>query len=967
MKSLFAVVFALGIAVFIHCQIRVCQPGFYTDPSGACQNCSLALPNCQLCDNKTMCTLCESGHMWINNSCTSVLDLCDPGFYFDPATSKCANCSSSLPYCEYCENGQSCLICSEGYLPDNGTCRSTHNITCQIGLYLDLNSLKCINCSDTMKGCEFCLNSTYCIECEPGWNMTNGMCSPDIRGGCPEGSFMDSISMSCIPCATFMPNCTACIDSTKCMNCTEGMQLLNGVCVLLISTCATGTYFNPSTNSCHACNASLQNCSACDNATFCTICSDGTPSSSGSCTQRIALEGQASICPDGAFPSDSGLCQPCILFLDNCIGCANSTWCTNCTNNSKLSNGKCVIGPVPPSGGVVPVNGTCPVGYFFNNSISNATAVCTLCSSIMVNCSICSDANNCLNCTNGSTVENGVCAPLSTLPSFNVSCYSGQYYNASVATCLNCNQTLPACISCRNSTLCEACLAGTNLRNGACYIFEGQNQCEVGAYLDPSNGNCVNCNNSLANCTACLNLTVCLNCTLGNSLINGTCIAVVAGPTPPSPSPCPAGSYFDTVANKCVNCSDFLPNCLACGSSTTCTLCMSNATLANGTCVASNAPCDVGAFMDPGTGVCLNCSSVLPNCTACLNSTICLNCTQGNSLMNGTCVLVGPIFCTNGSFFDPAANKCIFCKDVLPNCTNCINSTVCLNCNTGSLMVNGMCVAVIGGQCPPAYFKNPGSGNCTLCSLAIPNCTFCDNSTSCTKCTEGNKVFGGTCISIFNITAGECPLGMYKDPASNGCLSCLLTLPNCTACLNATYCTNCAPGSVLSSGVCIPGAISICPTGTYRDAVNGSCVSCSAAIFNCTMCDNSSFCLNCSNGSLAINGTCTFLPGAACQPGFYRDPTMMTCNECGKAIQFCQRCENATVCLECDQNHVLANGTCGPPARRRLRILHQKEGCTGCHDGMKREKKKRSVDYSFCGEGSYYDEDSGTCMESKPN
>lgn len=129
----------------------------------------------------------------------------------------------------------------------------------------------------------------------------------------------------------------------------------------------------------------------------------------------------------------------------------------------------------------------CVTGYYLTGT------TCTLCSTTMNGCSICSDGSTCLKCLSGyyhdPTNKCFLCSsqrPNCQLCKYNsgtsvvdcIDCNEG-YFLAGGLTCDACTDT--ACLSCSDSTTCT--------------------RCQTGFYL--SSGDCLKCQNLFAGCRMC--------------------------------------------------------------------------------------------------------------------------------------------------------------------------------------------------------------------------------------------------------------------------------------------------------------------------------------------------------------------------------------------------------------------------------------------------------------------------------
>lgn len=132
-------------------------------------------------------------------------------------------------------------------------------------------------------------------------------------------------------------------------------------------------------------------------------------------------------------------------------------------------------------------------------------------------------------------------------------------------------------------------------------------------------GLCLSC---LAGCSSCsFKIDNCTSCSLNYYSLDNTCL-----------SQCP-NTHFPN-ASVCEPCTN---NCLTCQSATTCTSCTSSHLLYSATCVSScpgTSPFNV-------SNACLNCSQALPFCLGCLSTSAspsCESCSSPYLLFQGICV-----------------------------------------------------------------------------------------------------------------------------------------------------------------------------------------------------------------------------------------------------------------------------------------------------------------------------------------
>jgi hypothetical protein len=219
---------------------------------------------------------------------------CPAGTYANALTMTCSPCPSLCATCISFSNCSSCI--------NNYTLSSTNQCT--------PNSTNNTNCS--ISNCLYCLNSTYCLQCQNNFFIirlvNNSYCTPS----CPSGMF--SQDKTCIYCTTNCSNCSA----NGCLQCITGNYLYQMKCY---PQCPAGTvtfqggcqpdpcirYNSTNSNICSQCAAPYM---------LATLSTRNSTNTSGvGCTLN---------CPNSTV-SVKGICLPCSL---NCQTCVSSTICT---------------------------------------------------------------------------------------------------------------------------------------------------------------------------------------------------------------------------------------------------------------------------------------------------------------------------------------------------------------------------------------------------------------------------------------------------------------------------------------------------------------------------------------------------------------------------------------------------------------------------------------------------------------
>lgn len=216
----------------------------------------------------------------------------------------------------------------------------------------------------------------------------------------------------------------------------------------------------------------------------------------------------------------------------------------------------------------------CPSGYYGNTS----TLACEKCSSKCLTCQ--STSTNCVSCPTGYYF-----IQISySLSDCQLSCPDGYYPESNY--CYECS--FP-CKTCSTSSNCITCIEGTYYHaiSSSCLL-----NCPTSTFYNHTNSTCQSCQYPCSSCDN--NSTYCLSCSQSNNgtllyLYNGQCVQI-----------CPTYYYSDSsgICNKCFGL------CLTCSSKYYCNSCIAGYVY-NGFCYSS---CPLGTFANTTANICQNCS-----------------------------------------------------------------------------------------------------------------------------------------------------------------------------------------------------------------------------------------------------------------------------------------------------------------------------------------------------------------------
>lgn len=185
--------------------------------------------------------------------------------------------------------------------------------------------------------------------------------------------------------------------------------------------------------------------------------------------------------------------------------------------------------------------------------------------------------------------------------------------------------------------------------------------------------------------------------------------------------------------------------------------------------------------------------------------------------------------------------------------------------------------------CPYGYFGI--NRNCTRCS---PPCDFCSLTlATCTTCLPTYFLVAAT-----NTCTQNCPTGLFKNAVQGACTGCESPCNTCSS--SANTCASCSGALNLYNSTCIPQ----CHDGYYP--LNNICENCNP---NCSTCSSATVCTTCINGLYFYSNSCL----AKC-PSTNPVISAGKCVACSDAN--CISCDSLDQCTDCDYPTLLLSGHC---------------------------------------------------------
>ena len=683
-------------------------------------------------------------------------------------------------------------------------------------------------------------------------------------------------------CSKIHPECLY-YSEDRCYKCAENLVNYKGSCY---QDCQDGFYYDSFASKCSKC---INNCKSCSDKFTCNVCESNTYLYKNTCVY---------VCPLNTWHVN-GVCLSC---GEDCEICSSAYTCMKCKNKS-LFQQKCVD--------------NCPISYY-----RSETSLCKNCS---VNCLVCSDSTTCIKCKDNYylyenkcvdrcpygykiDVTNNICIKYATGCIYYLNeeicliCEKGynlldkkcisecpEGYVSINGICIKCDKNCKKCDS-NNIFKCYECNDNLYLQNDRCV-----SKCYSGYFSDSSNV----CTPCPENCYSCSSSNSCDYCRYEYYSYKGTCVKT-----------CPGG--YSGYGKDCVQCNVDL-NCKTCfyGDQNTCKDCYEGYYLFNNECVEE---CDAGTFVENKT-----CKYCNPTCKICTNYETCVECKDGYFYKDGLCLL------DCGQGFTKVDKKCVPCE--VSNCKSCVNNpNECTSCYKDWILYNTLCLS----NCPEGKYVND-----LKCYNCLPNCSKCNDSSTCEKCKENFVLSSNPDSCSENCSPGFVNINGKCLSCNNNCLSCLPDRNTCTACRKGKYllnglCVDCPKGFIPDENTqtcikCTPPCencyklpnhclscidnYNLLPDNSCSDKcpektanIESKCISCNDN--NCLICNNDlTTCLSCDEGFFLYNNICV----QDCPEGTYADSTTKTCLNCSDN---CKYCSNYNYCVNCNENYYLFNNIC---------------------------------------------------------
>lgn len=858
----------------------LCPDNFFELGSGPTgRTCPPCETNCHKCESATLCTECNNSLHLLDGDCVPV---CPDGFFHEGAEDRgriCRDCDSS---CAKCSGWDVCLECSKAmYLTPNSTCQAQ----CPDGYYHNGTGDFGRTCPQCAENCSLCTAADTCTECRNYTYLTHeDWCESE----CPTGYYehgTEYLGSTCEPCSE---NCRDCTSNSVCLEC-GNEKYLDPSSASCKTSCPDGFFGKEGTDVIgRLCEPCPSTCNMCNSGSECTECRDFNALTPFSTCEKL--------CPPAFYPNITGeigaICARCD---DTCNTCDSAEVCTQCKMHLLLNpDGKC--------------REICPVGYHPLPGRGPMGGSCPLCSE---NCSQCANADVCTECRNSTFLTPYFSCEASCPPGY-FGQSDGEIGSVCRHCPAGCNlcESLEVCTQCKDHKFLQPDGTCGDVCPTGYYMLEGTGAFGTGGSCPLCAENCSQCVNQTY-CTECRNSTYltpfgwcAADCPdgsyeLGNSTVGRTC------PLCPSScntcesethcTECKRSTYLTTsqkceatcpkgffakrdgkVGGQCEMCPQQCPECVSAG---VCTRCSEPLFLTpHGEC-AENCPDGYYQEEQEGGGSCPMCPE---NCATCDSREKCTSCRRGTFMTEyHQCRSVCP------AGYYGLFGTCYTCPDT---CNLCTSASECTECKNGTYMTpSGTCEY----ECPDGYHQRGENPIGRFCSKCPWTCLTCLSDDECTSCKNHSW------LSPHKMCDFTCPDHFYKDGDEEVGNECRMCPGDASKCISAEYMSECKNGKYLTPSAKCEDS---CSKGYYPSGLESFGRTCSSCAENCSACEDATVCTECRNGKYLT-------PAKWCQDecpaGYYHSGNGSVGRECLPCDDLCNLCTSEDECVECKDNSFL--------------------------------------------------------------
>ena len=491
--------------------IKLSDKLYYKDTDNNYYPCSTStsLTNCNKCETKTKCILCNSNSLYPvqNNDGSITCQEINTNYYYqktEDGNTFYRKCEDDISNCEECSSSTHCTKCKNNFAIIEDDYSKCEDLTTK-KYYLDQTSGKYKLCSSNFPNCEICEvnndNVFTCNQCKPNnafkhENDNDLQCALKTTLDNNNQYYTTDSGLNYYSCSHFnnIEHCLECANRETCSRCQTNYILENDNTVC--------THFDPS-----LCNTYISNCEECASPTHCNRCK----------TNFATIEDDYSRCEDLSTEKyykdeTTGKYRLCSKKIEKCEKCIiddnNNFKCKECITNYILKHENDVQCALPSSINTIQF-------YKFENDEINYYS-CKYFNDVE-NCLECENKENCLKCLEGYTFVNNsrACILQQDIDNHLV------YYDNKLGIHVYCSSLISDCQKCDDRENCTTCESGNSLEeNNKCISNELiENHKYV---LDDETQKYISCS-KIDNCDTCYSITACTQCQEGYIVNNNIC------------------------------------------------------------------------------------------------------------------------------------------------------------------------------------------------------------------------------------------------------------------------------------------------------------------------------------------------------------------------------------------------------------------------------------------------------------
>ena len=487
--------------------------------------CSNAIEHCTKCTSSSRCTQCDTGYYTINNEknkCVLQSSITSPNkYYIEGNTYYSCSLNGGVQNCDTCSSKTICTMCKSEYvIVDNNQAQCIKLSSLNLNRYYpDTTAGRYLPCYRGISNCLECYsnnNQLECNKCEEGYFFVD-----DVKIQCKDENIIDNHylkidSKNYKSCSNIINYCSTCESEHKCLSCITGYGILDEdytQCQAIISN--DKTKFKEG-NLYYTCQKIIEGCLECNSRNDCikTISNDYCIKDDGSVIKLNEIDNYFYLnykCISCGDNSNSG--------ISNCLLCSSPSATSRACH--KCQDGYAMLNKVATQCNYIATYDNNNEYFTIDNGINYYQCnKNTLTEKAIDNCKKCeydntSGKNNCLECYSNYIIlddDSSICIPQSSLNSQigdnkiiqdTTPNHNTKYYRCStiIPNCEKCD-SLTACTSCKENYVFlsddkSRCLPKSDYANGNYFTSD-----EVNYY--PCMPNCYECQDSRVATSICI-------------------------------------------------------------------------------------------------------------------------------------------------------------------------------------------------------------------------------------------------------------------------------------------------------------------------------------------------------------------------------------------------------------------------------------------------------------------------------